>query len=266
MPAAEYDAWAEFYDLLNTGLPGEAEFYVGQAVRLGGETLELGCGTGRLAIPMAMSGVNVTGLDLSKAMLDRCRAKRRAVGPVPGKLRLVQGDMRSFDLGRKFSFVAAAYRTIMHLLTPPDQRRCLECVWRHLEDDGVFIFNCWNPRPSLLAPLMGPQSGLLRFVGDVPVGRTRQTLRHFCATSCDEFRQLVVEEHVVHVVDARGKVSRTEMLSMERAWLTARETENLVRLCGFEVEALFGDFDCHRFNPNSTEMIWILRKAQQERT
>jgi SAM-dependent methyltransferase len=258
--AAEYDRWAEFYDILHQGLPGEAEFYVGQAVRAGGEVLEIGCGTGRIAIPMAMCGVRVTGLDNSTAMLDRCRVKRRAVGPVPGKLTLVKSDMRDFNLRRTFDLVVAPYRTLMHLLTPEDWRRCLECVHRHLSDSGRFMFNCWHPQPSLLAPLSGPQSGLLRFVGAHACPGRPQTLRHFCATSCDESRQILSEEHVIHTVSVGGKVSRTDVLSLERAWFTARETQSLVREAGFEVEALFGDFDCNPLTPASTEMLWILRK------
>ena len=86
---AEFDAWAEYYDIIHQGLSGEAEFYVGQAVRIGGRTLELGCGTGRIAIPMAMSGVAVTGLDRSDAMLAICREKLSAAGPLSGSPRLL---------------------------------------------------------------------------------------------------------------------------------------------------------------------------------
>lgn len=256
--AAEYDAWAEYYDLTNTGLPGEAEFYVGHAVRGGGETLELGCGTGRIAIPMAMSGVHVTGLDNSKEMLRICRAKRRAVGKVPGKLTLVQADMRDFDLGRRFAFIAMAYRTFMHLLTPDEQRQCLRTVRRHLDDGGTFILNCWMPRPSLIATLAGPQGGYLRLV-DRHTLPDDHFLLHFCATYCEEFRQRICEEHVLHETDPRGKILRSERLSLERAWTTAREMGNLVRLCGFDVDAVFGDFDCNPIRSDSDEMIWVLK-------
>ncbi len=257
---APYDPWADFYDAVHLGLPGEAEFYVGQAVRRGGAVLELGCGTGRIAIPMAMSGVDVTGLDNSKAMLAVCRRKLRAVGRVPGKLKLVHADMRDFDLGRRFDFIAMAYRTFMHLLTPPDQRRCLETVRRHLADDGRFILNCWAPRPSTLTPVRACSAGLLQFAGRHPLD-DEHSLIHFCATICDEHRQILSEEHVIHVVDENGTVLRTETLPMERAWITPREMDNLVRLCGFDVEAVFGDFDCQPFDAASTEMIWVLRKA-----
>ena len=99
----EFDGWAPYYDLIHKGLPGEAEFYVGQAVRIGGPTLELGCGTGRVAIPMAMSGVDVIGLDLSPRMLELCREKSEAVSPLQGSIELVEGDMATFDFHAKSS-------------------------------------------------------------------------------------------------------------------------------------------------------------------
>jgi SAM-dependent methyltransferase len=258
---AEFDAWAEYYDLIHQGLPGEAEFYVGQAARLAGPTLEVGCGTGRIAIPMAMTGVEVTGLDVSAAMLDICREKAAAVGPVRGSLGLVQADMRDFDLQREFSLIAMPYRTFMHCLTPEDQRACLESVKRHLAADGRFILNVWAARPSAIAPHVGPQARGLRLSGAYDLGDEGHRLVHFCSSRYHESRQELAEDHLLHVLDADGIVQQTQFLSLLRAWFTPREMEHLVRSCGFEVEALFGDFDCGPFGPASTEMVWALRKG-----
>ena len=142
---AVFDGWAEYYDLIHQGLPGEAEFYVGNAMRQGGRTLELGCGTGRLAIPMAMSGVDVVGLDNSKAMLDCCREKLAEIGDTPGRLDLVQGDMRAFAFAGCFELAVIAYRTFMHLLTNEERRACLSAVHRHLAAGGVLMMNYWSP-------------------------------------------------------------------------------------------------------------------------
>lgn len=258
---SSYDAWAEYYDLIHRGLPGETEFYVGQAVKRGGPTLELGCGTGRLALPMAMSGVDVTGLDNSKPMLARCRAKKRRLGRLTGRLTLVHGDMRDFHLDRRFDLVVMAYRTIMHLHTPAEQVSCLKSACAHLNPEGLLILNTWVPRPSALAPLLSSQGGWLQFAGRYLLGDANTELIHFCSTTCDEHHQLLFEEHVLHEVDARGNVLRTEVLPMERAWLTPREMGHLAGLCGLEVEAVFGDFDCSPFTSASTEMIWVLRNA-----
>jgi SAM-dependent methyltransferase len=259
---AEYDGWAAYYDIIHRGLPGEAEFYIGQAVRIGGVTLELGCGTGRLAIPMAMSGVNVVGLDKSRLMLEECWDKCEAVGETPGRLWLVQGDMERFALGRSFDFIAMAYRTFMHLLTPDAQRRCLANVREHMKPDGLFALNAWAPRPSAIAAHLKKSRGHSKIVAEYAVPGDDLRVRDECVSRYDEYAQLLIEEHELFVVDCRGAVVDTARLELVRAWTTVREMENLVRLSGFEIEALFGDFDCTPFTRHSTEMIWILRRGR----
>ena len=257
---ATFDDWSQYYDLLHRGIPGDVEFYVGQAVRAGGRTLEIGCGTGRIAIPMAMSGVDVTGLDDSKPMLDRCRARKRAIGSTSGRLKLVRADMKSFDLGCEFDFIAMPYRTIMHLLGPEEQRQCLETVRRHLKPEGLFILNTWAARPSVIAPFLGPKSGEVRLVSREAGEEGGGTILHYCASTYDEWTQLLREDHMIQELDAKGRIVKTALLPMVRAWTTPRELGLLLSLCGFEVEAVFGDFACAPFTRSSTEMIWALRR------
>lgn len=259
---AEFDRWAEYYDFIHLGLTGETEFYVAEAVRCGGEVLELGCGTGRICIPMAMSGVRVTGLDLSEGMLAVCREKLAAVGPVPGKLTLVHGDMRDFNLGVSFSRVIAAYRTFMHLLTPDDQMRCLASVRRHLAPEGRFILNVWAAKPSAIAGRIGGNgTNAEQHIGDYTVPGEGTRLTHYHSAEYDEHLQIIQERHRIEEYDASGRLVGSEILPLRRAWLTPREMEHLVRRCGFEIEGLFGDFRGEPFNAQSTEMIWILRSA-----
>ncbi len=256
MPA--FDAWADIYDLIHRGLPGEAEFYVAQAVRIGGHTLELGCGTGRIALAMALSGVDVTGLDDSEPMLDVCREKLALLGEVPGRVQLVLADMREFDLGRCFELVVMPYRSFMHMLSHDDQRSCLDAVRRHLAPGGSFILNVWDARPSALAPHVGAAAGALQFAARHRLDDEGELL-HYRATRCHELEQLMEEEHLVHELDGEGHVLHSQALGMKRCWFTFRELGNLLALSGFEVEAVFGDFDCNPCTDRTSEMIWALR-------
>ena len=155
-----------------------------------------------------------------------------------------------------------AYRTFMHLLTPEDQRRCLQAVRRHLDRQGVFILNTWVPKPSVLvAAAGGPSAGRLRTVGRYPIAGTDVVVVHRQSATCDEFRQLLIEEHNIQEWDGQGKVVHEVTLPLVRAWVTPREMGNLVGLCGFDVEAVFGDFDCNPLTEKSDEMIWVLRKG-----
>jgi len=256
---APFDPWVEYYDLLQRGVEGDVEFYVAQALRANGRTLELGCGTGRICIPMAMSGADVTGLDNSPAMLQFCREKYGMAGEMKGRLEVVEADMRDFDLGEQFAFIAMPYRAFMHLLEPGEQKDCLSCVRRHLKPGGLFILNTWAARPSSIAPYLGAGNGAFRLVDRHvdPDGRNR--VLHYCASTYDEWSQLLREDHLFHELEVDGTISRSTSLEMVRAWTTPREMELLVTLCRFDVEAVFGNFTCSPFGRHSTEMIWVLR-------
>lgn len=262
---SEFDAWAPYYDLIHQGLPGEAQYYVEEALRQGGETLELGCGTGRICIPMAMSGVRVTGLDNSPRMLQLCRVRMKKAGKLPGKLTLVRADMRAFDLGRHFQFIAMPYRAFMHLLTPKDQIACLHCVRRHLARHGVFILNVWAARPSTIAhAAKAKEKFLLAGRYPAPWGKTR--LLHHHTAHYDEYLQRITESHRIREVDHHGRLLHEETLSLTRAWLTPREMEHLLHRCGFCAEAVLGGFDGIPLNAGSTEMIWRLRLPRSRNT
>ena len=256
---AAFEQWAEWYDRVHPGLPGEAEFYVGQAVRCGGPLLDIGCGTGRIALAAAMSGIDVVGLDDSEPMLDRFREKLGALGPlVEGDVELVNADMRSFDLGRRFPLAVMAYRTFMHLLEPEDQLECLATIRRHLEPDGVLALNLWAARPGLIARHGGVDGGSLQLVAR-HCFEDDTSLVHYRAVCFDELAQRIDEEHLLHEVDEQGRLLGTSALRLVRSWLSIREMGWLVAQAGFEVQALFGDFDCNPLSEDTQEMIWVLR-------
>ena len=256
----EFDAWAAYYDLVHQGLPGEAEFYVGQAIRKGGKTLELGCGTGRIALPMAMSGADVVGLDNSPGMLAVCREKLSEVGEAGSGLRLVEGDMAHFDLGETFDLVIVPYRGFMHLHRREQQRSCFDCVRAHLRPGGLFMFNTWVPSASVIAshPTSNGRGGEFSLADEYEGDGPGHRIRHYHRAEYDELRQRIVERHVFDHLDSEGRVTHTKELPMLRVWTTPREMENLAELCGFGVRALFGDFDCCPLNEASTEQIWVL--------
>jgi SAM-dependent methyltransferase len=101
--------------------------------------LELGCGTGRTLIPIARAAIDCVGLDASPAMLRLLREK------VP-ELEVVEGDMRSFDLARRFRMITMPFRGLSHMLDVDAQLGCLACVKRHLAPDGVFAFDVFDRR------------------------------------------------------------------------------------------------------------------------
>lgn len=109
----------------------------------GGSVLELGVGTGRLAVPVARAGCAVTGIDSSAAMLERCRTKAGDLA-----LELIEGDMVDAQPNRPFDVVLIAYNTVFSLTTPGRQQALFDAVARHLSEGGSFIVEAAVPDPQ----------------------------------------------------------------------------------------------------------------------
>ena len=146
-----YGAYARFYDLDLEGMEDDLPFLEGMAARCGSPLLELACGTGRALLPLARRGFQLTGVDVSPAMLAIARGRLQEAG-LDGRVRLVQQDMRDLDLGGRFNLAFALVNSFSHMLTLDDQLAALAAVRRHLEPGGILILDLFNPdmgRPSI---------------------------------------------------------------------------------------------------------------------
>ena len=119
----DYQRWAEWYDFAYNAVGNVGvEFHLDLARQSGGPVLEIGVGTGRLAIPTLEAGIDVVGVDPNRPMLDVARRKHAALVDVPGSLELVEADMRTLGLGRRFPLVAAPARVLLLALTAEEQQ------------------------------------------------------------------------------------------------------------------------------------------------
>ena len=232
--ASSYDAIPDF-GLLYDSVPlyaarQDVGFYLEEAKAARGTVLEVGCGTGRILLPIARAGIPITGIDGSKQMLERCRAKLRGE-----RATLVQHDMRDFDLGAQFDLIIAPFRVMQHLTTIDDQLRFLATVSRHLapQGRGRLIFDVFNPSFDRLVSADGvehedtPEQRL-------PDGRTfRRTYRIVRVRWMDQ----VSEAELVYYVDGTRYVQAFEM-----RWYLAAELRNLLARAGFRVREIYGDF------------------------
>ena len=244
--------------------PAEVDFYLALARQAGARdlrTLEIACGTGRIAIPLAGHGVRIVGLDSSAAMLARAREKSAGLGTVEW----VEGDMRSFDVGGSFGLVSIPAGSFQLLLTTEDQLTCLRCIHRHLAPDGRLAFEIENPRIVAMAEWLTARRGTLQ-------RRPQRDYRHpvtgrqVLAWGYLEYhpsQQRYIARGVTEEMDDGGQVvSRTHGQPMELRYLYRYETEHLLARSGFEVEALYGDFSKGEFRGTSPDMIWVARRSQ----
>jgi SAM-dependent methyltransferase len=247
---------AELYDLMpGYAGRGDIEFYTDCARAAGGTVLELGCGTGRVLIPLAREGNEVTGLDLSEHMLARCRAK---LGEEPSEVRdracLVQADMRDFALDAAFALITTPFRPFQHLLEPEDQLACLRCANGHLARGGRLVLDLFQPNPLLLAG----EENLKERVGfaDVPMpdGGTLT-----CSHRIAAFHRSRQYNDVELIYDVTRPDGTTERLvhAFPFRYFFRYEVEHLLARSGFRVVELFGDFDRSPLGDESPEMIFV---------
>ena len=131
------------YDLEESPQSGQRiEFYCELADAVGGPVLELGCGTGLVSIPIARRGLDVTGIDLARPMLDFAELKARREGV---SVRWVQADARQAMLARQFQFIYMTGNAFQAFLSRQDQESLLRSIKSHLAKDGTFAFETRNP-------------------------------------------------------------------------------------------------------------------------
>lgn len=250
-----YDGWADVYDSIYAYVREDIPFYVQEAVRSGGPVLELGCGTGRVTLPIAQSGIDIVGLDNSEGMLARARDKAALLEDGHGNMDLCMGDMRKFSLDRTFSLIIIPFRGFLSLLSVEDQVRCLTTARKHLEPDGRLIFNIFVPDPQMLVE-DEDAAFHLRDVTDPDTGRTSVVWQQ---TRVDSFNQVLSVRLIVDEIDQEGAVGKRFYRDYQIRYAHRIEILHLLERCGFEVVDLYGDFDYSPFDEDSGEMVWVAK-------
>jgi SAM-dependent methyltransferase len=229
---------------------GDVAFYRGLAGEAAGPVCELGCGTGRVLLPIACAGIASTGVDASPAMLAAFRAKTP-----PPNLRLVEAPIQAFDLGpERFALVFAAFRVFQHLYGVDDQLACLACVRRHLAPGGRLAFDVFNPSYELLAHDRPEFEDATFRDGEDDVTR-------FATVTADRARQTI---HVRMRFERRrdGRVVRDdEQETFRMCWFFRWELEHLLARAGFAVEAVYGGFDRTPFANDAREIVVVARPS-----
>ena len=251
-----FDIYARFYDPDLDDWDADLRIYEQFAARCGSPILELGCGTGRVLLPLARQGYRVTGIDASAAMLEQARNKI-AEESLTERVTLVEQAMRELELGERFNLAIAALNSFAHLHTTGDQLTALAQIRCHLNPGGLLVLDLFNPDMGRLLEPRG-QVALAKVMAEPGTGQ--RTMR-FTADDVDLGRQIIHTTYIVDEIDAEGHVQRT-LFSFSLRYVFRYELELLLRHAGFEIEAIYGSYDLDEFSGDSEKLIAVARRPQ----
>ena len=255
--AEAYDRfYARYFDVLHASQTDDVEFFRSWADRLGGPALELGVGTGRVAIPLAAAGHEVWGLERSQGMLARARAKLADEEPgTRERLHFVAGDVRRYDLKRRFALIYSACNSWEELLTEADRREALECARRHLAPGGVLILD-------LSAPDLNRASatGESTYDRSIPLPPGDMELR-IAARIYYDLENLLVVSDEVHEIREGGEVLERIEFSHARALLEPKRVRGELARAGFELTASMSNYTGRALRPPSAVAVYVARPA-----
>jgi SAM-dependent methyltransferase len=230
---SSYDAIAELYDPWSASVVEDVAFYLEEARRSGGPVVELGVGTGRIAVPLGADGIRVIGVDSSRAMLEVC-ARRAALAGVTLDLRV--GDLREPPVTERVPLVICPFRSLLHMHTDEDRLGVLGAAYDLLLRGGRFVFDVFTPDADDIAQTQG------RWLEREP----------------GIFEHAVWDESArTLTLTVRGDERET---TMALAWLSPDEWRDLLEQAGFEIEACYGWFDRTPYKGRE-DTVWVTRRA-----
>ena len=205
----------------------------------GGPALELGVGTGRIALPLKDKGIEVQGIDISEAMVSKLKAKE----DTPSIL-IKLGDFADVEVDIEYSLIFVVANTFFMLLTQEDQLRCFNNVSRHLSDSGVFLIEAFVPE-------------LTRFVH----GQYTHTRRvdagevMLDVATHEPVGQLVTSQHIFLTENG------TRMYPAQLRYAWPSELDLMARLAGLRLRDRWGDWRRGPFTAGSTSHVSVYERA-----
>ncbi len=236
------------YDALKA--QNDVAFYLAQAQAASGPVLEIGCGTGRVTIPLAAAGIDITGLDVSASMLEEAKRKAENQGL---RINWIAADGRSFNLGQRFALIIMPFNTLQFFRDTAALGQLFRCVKSHLGNTSRFVFDVFNPQVSFLAADPSARYERARYPdphggGEVVLEETREYIAE---------RQIVRSTRYYHVGEKRD----VSVSSLELRCFFPCELELMVEHFGFRLEAKYGDFDESPLQSQSPKQICICSSA-----
>ena len=259
MDLNSYTTSAKYYDEAYSAKSDlvDLPFYVDLAKKIGGPVLEMGCGTGRVLLPIARAGIEIHGLDSSMAMLKILRNQvQHESGEVQNRIAVHEGDMRQFRGKQKYKLITIPFRPMQHMYTVADQASALKTAAFHLQDDGILAFDVFSPNFQLIESGVGEEKLELEW----PSQPGRTVRRYFRKESVDKINQTFSATFIYRTYEREICVSEeTEPLKM--SYYTYPQLKALFQLADLQTIEEYGSFKKTPLNNEAKEMIFLLKKT-----
>jgi len=221
----------------------------------GGSVLELCCGTGRVAIPLARRGFSVTGIDISESMLSRFRENLGREEPaVLERISLVRGDIANFDLGKRFALIIVAFNSLLCVTRFEDQCAALVAAARHLDENGRLAIDVMNPLVLSFRGELAPKPFFTR--RNPHTGNLYTRFAAMGPMRDDQVQELFGWYDEV----APDGLVRRATYSLHWRPIFRYELELMLERAGLEVESIEGGHHREPFTAQSQKMFVIARK------
>ena len=243
-----YDA--NIYDGMNTNL-ADLEFYLSWLpTNKDARILELCCGTGRLTIPIAKKGYDITGVDFTSSMLEKAKVKTAKEGL---EVKFIEADIRNLVLREKYDFIFIPFNSIHHLYKNEDVFKTFNVVKKHLKKGGLFLLDCFNPN--------------FQFIVD---GEKEQ--KEIAEYTTKDGRDVLIKE-IMHY-ENKTQINRIEwhyfingefdsIQNLDMRLFFPQELDSYLERCGFAITHKYGDFEGEEFSDNSEKQIFICQSFIQ---
>jgi len=255
MTDPNFDTIARYYDIIYADRTDDVDMWLTIAAESGTDILEIGCGTGRVTMPLLEAGFRVTGIDISPDALALAQKKIDA-GNFGEQATLLQADMRNYTLPRTdYDLAFIPVNTFMHCETIADQKATLKTAYNHLRSGGWLVVDVYHPYPAALAEA----DGRVELAGQFSTAENHM-VQWFSS------RQLQLDEQVQHVTffldetDADGNLRR-RILKFPMRYVHRFEMELLLADAGFTIAEILGDYDQSLFYAESPRMIFLAQKG-----
>jgi len=253
-----YKNSASLYDKVTNEKIGsvDIDFYLNK-INKSSKVLELGCGTGRVAIDLAKNGIEVTALDLSSQMLQAFKAKVKGQS-FANKIQIIKGDMSSFKIPNEFDWIIFPFRSFQSLTTKEQRNNCLSLVNKHLKKGGKVVIQMFDPIPEILEKwheLHGLDTKLWDSKNEQYIERYSIGEKHLPE------KQTVKYHYTFKILDKENKILKEYNEPMELGYLYHNQAKRLFEKHNYQIEKVFSNWDETPYNSElKKEQIFILSK------